>query len=110
MSNLKGTNFVAGSGDVFADLGFTPMESRELHLRSAMMTALRKHIASEGLTQTEAAKLLKLSLPEVSDLAGGKMSRFSLHALMIHLTQAGITIDVDINDASGGVANSAKPG
>ncbi len=44
-----------GSGDVFAGLGFTPAESRNLRLRSQMMTALRKFIETEGLTQAGAA-------------------------------------------------------
>ena len=50
-----------GSGDVFADLGFSPVESRNLRLRARMMTALREFIRKEGLTQAGAAKRLKVS-------------------------------------------------
>jgi len=52
-----------GSGDVFADLGFSPTQSRSLHIRSQMMTALCRFIETEGLTQAAAAKRLKVSHP-----------------------------------------------
>ena len=86
-----------GSGDVFLDLGFSPSESRNLHIRSQMMTALRKFIEKEGLTQADAAKRLKVSQPRVSDLIRGKISRFSLDTLVNMLTDAGLEVDVRIN-------------
>ncbi|MBI3210678.1 MAG: XRE family transcriptional regulator [Candidatus Solibacter usitatus] len=52
-----------GSGDVFTDLGFPPAESRILRLRSQMMTALRKFIEKEGLTQADAAKRYGINPP-----------------------------------------------
>jgi predicted XRE-type DNA-binding protein len=55
----KRTALTKGSGDVFADLGFSPAESRNLHIRSQMMAALGKFIEKEGLTQAEAANRLK---------------------------------------------------
>ena len=58
MRNQPGTKITNGSGDVFTDLGFSPAESRNLRLRSQMMTALRKFIEKEGLTQADAAKRL----------------------------------------------------
>jgi predicted XRE-type DNA-binding protein len=74
------TVFIKGRGDVFVDLCFTPTETRDLRLRSQMMTALRKFIEKEGLTQAAAAKRLKVSQPTISDLTRGKLSRFSLDA------------------------------
>src|SRR5689334_9815599 len=91
-TNMKSTNrttITKGSGDVFADLGFSPAESRNLHIRSQMMTALRKFIATEGLTQAKAAEQLKVSQPRISDLSRGKISRFSLDTLVNMLTDAG---------------------
>ena len=55
-----------------SDLGFSPAESRNLRIRSQMMTALRKFIEKEGLTQADAAKKLKVSQPRVSDLTRGE--------------------------------------
>jgi len=78
LRNPPGAKIIKGSGDVFADLGYSPAESRNLRLRSQMMTAPRKFIEKEGLTQADAAKRLKVSQPRVSDLTRGKISRFSL--------------------------------
>lgn len=93
-----------GSGDIFADLGFSPAESRNLHLRSQMMTALRKFIAKEALTQTDAAKRLKVSQPRISDLTRGKISRFSLDTLVNMLSDAGLEVDFRIKPPARRVA------
>ena len=93
-----------GSGDVFADLGFSPAESRNLRLRSQMMTALRKFIEKEDLTQAAAAKRLKVSQPRISDLTRGKISRFSLDALVNMLGYAGLEVDFQIKPPSRRVA------
>ena len=44
MKTTIDTTITMGSGDVFTDLGFSTAESRNLRLRSQMMTALRKFI------------------------------------------------------------------
>ena len=93
---VRHSNMTKGSGNVFADLGFSPTEARNLRLRSQMMTALRKFIDLEGLTQAEAAKRLKVSQPRISDLTRGKISRFSLDTLVNMLVDAGLEIDFRI--------------
>jgi predicted XRE-type DNA-binding protein len=98
------TKITKGSGDVFADLGFSPTESRNLRLRAQMMTALRKFIEKEGLTQAGAARRLKVSQPRISDLTRGKISRFSLDTLVNMLTGAGLEVDFRIKPASRRVA------
>jgi predicted XRE-type DNA-binding protein len=93
-------------GNVFADLGFSPAESRNLRLRSEMITALRKFIEKEGLTQAEAAARLKVSQPRISDLARGKISRFSLDTLVNMLSDAGLEVDLHIKPPSGRVTST----
>jgi predicted XRE-type DNA-binding protein len=100
MKSTNSTNMIKGSGDLFADLGFSPTEARNLRLRTQMMTALRKFIEKEGLTQVDAAKLLKVSQPRVSDLICGKISRFSLDALVNLLSDAGLEVDFKIKPHS----------
>ncbi len=75
---------------MFADLGFSPAESANLRRRSETMTALRSFIDKEGLTQADAAKLLNVSQPRISDLTRGKISRFSLDTLSKMLSDAGV--------------------
>jgi predicted XRE-type DNA-binding protein len=93
------TTITKRSDDVFADLGFSPAESRNLPLRSQMMTALGKFIEKEGLTQADAAKRLKVSQPRISDLTRGKISRFSLDTLVNMLSDAGLEVDFRIKTA-----------
>jgi len=87
---------IKGSGNVFADLGFSPSESHSLLLRSRMLSALSAHIEKQGWTQAEAAKRLKVSQPRISDLVRGKISRFSMDTLVNMLTDAGLAVDVRI--------------
>jgi predicted XRE-type DNA-binding protein len=104
MKTTKKTTVTKGSGNVFADLGFSPAEARNLRLRSQMMTALRKFIEKEGLTQTGAARRLNVSQPRVSDLTRGKISRFSLDTLVNMLSDAGLEVDIRIKLPSRRVA------
>ncbi len=55
MKTPSGATITRGSGKFFVDLDFSSAESRNLLLRSQMMTALRKFIEKEGLTQAGAA-------------------------------------------------------
>jgi predicted XRE-type DNA-binding protein len=88
------------SGNVFLDVGFSPAKSRNLRMRSQMMTALRKFIERENLTQAEAARRLKVTQPRISDLTRGKISRFSLDTLVNMLTDAGVEVDMRIKAGS----------
>jgi len=96
MKLTDGTQIIESSGDIFADLGFSPAEARSLRLRSQMMTALRKFMEKEGWTQADAAKGLGISQPRVSNLTRGKVSRFSLDTLVNMLADAGLEVDFRI--------------
>jgi predicted XRE-type DNA-binding protein len=100
MKSINKTTVTNGSGDVFVDLGFSPAESKNLRIRSELMTALRKFIEEQGLTQAEAAKRLNVSQPRISDLVRGKLSRFSLDTLVTMLTDAGLDIDFRIKPST----------
>ena len=104
MKTTNDTTITMVTGDVFADLGFSPAESRNLRLRSQMMTVLRKFIEKEGLTQAGAAARLKVTQPRISDLTRGKISRFSLDSLVNMLTDAGLQVDFRIKPAARRVA------
>jgi predicted XRE-type DNA-binding protein len=104
MKATSSPTITEGSGSVFADLGFSPAEARNLRMRSQMMTALRKFIEKGGLTQAEAARRLKVSQPRISDLTRGKISRFSLDTLVNMLTDAGLEVDFRIKPPTRRVA------
>jgi len=95
---------VKSSGNVFFDVGFTPAEARNLRMRSEVMTALRRFIEKEGLTQAAAARRLKVTQPRISDLTQGKISRFSLDTLVNMLVDAGLGVELRITGLSKRVA------
>ncbi|MEI9932882.1 MAG: XRE family transcriptional regulator [Rhizomicrobium sp.] len=46
-----------GSGDVFIDLGFSPVEAAELNAKSTLIDAIADTMERRGLNQAQAAKL-----------------------------------------------------
>lgn len=83
-----------GSGNVFADLGFPPDEAVNLHLRSDLMIQLRVRLDKLGVTQAQAARLLGVSQPRVSDLTRGRIDRFSIDMLIKLLGKVGVEVRV----------------
>ena len=81
-----------GSGNVFADLGFPDADA---HLVKAELAGRIDDIVRQrGITQTEAARLLGLSQPDVSRLLRGDFREYSLERLMRFLTALGRDIDI----------------
>ena len=84
------------SGNVFADLGFSPEESALLSMRAELMAKLRETIIQHGWTQIEAASVLGISQSRVSDLVRGKYEKFSLDMLISLNTRAGKKVTLAI--------------
>jgi predicted XRE-type DNA-binding protein len=80
------------SGNVFSDLGFPSEEAEYLKIRSSLMIHLRKTIEAKGMKQAEAAKLLGVTQPRISDLYKGKIHLFSIDTLVDMLAHAGVHI------------------
>lgn len=80
------------SGSVFQDLGFSREEAENLRIRSDLMVRLAQLIEKRGLTQAEAAQVLGVSQPRVSDLIRGKIDLFSIDTLVLMLTKAGLEV------------------
>jgi len=70
------------SGNVFKDLGFGREEAEHLVIRSELMIKIEKLLKARGLTQAEAAKIMRVSQPRVSDLLRGRLDLFSTDALI----------------------------
>ena len=80
------------TGNVFRDLGFTPDEAEHLRIRSDLLIQLQKTIRSQRLKQAEAAKLLGVTQPRVSDLMRGRIDLFSVDTLIDMLARLGIRV------------------
>jgi predicted XRE-type DNA-binding protein len=78
----------------------TSAQAENMKLRSALMIALKGYIASESLSQVQAAKLFGITQPRISDLVRGKIELFSLDALVNTLAAAGLPPDVRVAKAA----------
>ena len=78
----------------------TPAQAENMKLRSALMMALKDHIASEGLSQSRAAKVFGVTQPRVSDLMRGKIELFGLDTLVNMLAAAGLHVEVRVARAA----------
>ena len=87
---MKKLRLTRSTGDVFRDLGFSPDEALHLKVRSELMLNLQKAIAARGLKQGDAAELLGVTQPRVSDLMRGRIDLFSIDTLIDMLTKLGI--------------------
>ena len=94
---------------VFYDLAETPEEAANLTARGLLMIAIEQRIREEGWTQTEAAARLHVTQPRVSDLLNGKISKFSLDALVNMLAPVGLTFDVRPAERSRRRRSKASP-
>jgi predicted XRE-type DNA-binding protein len=77
-----------------------PAEAENMKLRSALMMALKGHIERAGLTQAEAAKLLGVTQPRVSDLVRGKINLFALDSLVNMAVAAGMQVEIRVREAA----------
>jgi predicted XRE-type DNA-binding protein len=78
----------------------TPAEAENMKIRSTLMMTLKNHIISTGLSQVEAAKLLNVTQPRLSDLMRGKINLFSIDTLVNMATAAGLNIEIIVRKAA----------
>ena len=80
------------SVNVFRDLGFGREEAEHLMIRSELMIKIEKLLKARGLTQSEAAGIMRVSQPRVSDLLRGRLDLFSTDALIDMLARLGVRV------------------
>lgn len=78
----------------------TPEAAENMKLRSALMTALKQHLTRTEMTQAQAAKLLGVIQPRVSDLMRGKINLFGLDALVNMAAAAGLHIEMRVLESA----------
>ena len=95
---VNDVTFLEGSDNIFRDLGFPEGEAVNLLARAKLMMAIEKVIKERGLSQTEAAKLLGVGQPRLSDLYSGKLERFTIDMLMKWLAKLGKKVTINVED------------
>lgn len=96
--------FTRSTLNVFRDLGFGPEEAEHLVVRADLMIQLQGVIAAKRLTQGQAAKLLRVTQPRVSDLVRGRIDLFSTDALIDMLARLGIRVRIVVKPSRRKVA------
>jgi predicted XRE-type DNA-binding protein len=84
------------TGNVFRDLGFRRNEAEHLLVRADLMIQIQKLIVSRRLKQKEAAKVLGVTQPRVSDLLRGRIDLFSTDALIDMLARLGARVRLTV--------------
>ena len=92
MAKKKPIRVTPSTGNVFRDLGFSKEESEHLLVRADLLIQVQKIIMSRRLTQSEAAKVLRVTQPRVSDLLRGRIDLFSTDALIDMLARLGVGV------------------
>jgi len=88
------------SGNVFRDMGFSKGEAENLRLRSELMRQIDAYYRESGMTQAAAAKALGLTQPRLNALLKGKLSQFSLDALVNIASNAGMNVRLVVKKAA----------
>lgn len=104
----KSGHITPAGGNVFADLGFKPEEatalkaesqriiSEKLAIKDSLMTELAGWIEAKHLKQAEAAEILGVTRPRVSDVINKKSIKFTIDALVDMLSRAGKHVQLSV--------------
>jgi predicted XRE-type DNA-binding protein len=83
-----------GSGNIFADLGLPNAEEHQL--KATLLVQIKRLIAERELTQTAAARSIKMKQPDLSKLLRGHFKHVSVERLMLMLTAFDQDVEITI--------------
>lgn len=86
--------------NVWDALEDTPAEAANMTMRSDLLIALRRRIATWKVTQAEAARRLEITQPRLNDLLRGRISKFSLDTLINLADRANLHVRLRIDKAA----------
>jgi predicted XRE-type DNA-binding protein len=104
----QSTHITPVGGNVFADLGFGPQEavllkersqqiiSEKLAIKNSLMIELAQWIEAGNLKQAEAAEILGVTRPRVSDVIQKKAIKFTIDALVDMLARTGKHVQLSV--------------
>ena len=87
------TTTYASVWDAIAD---TPEQAANLRTRAELMQKIAAIVQANGWTQTQAATHCGITQPRMNDLLRGRVSRFSLDALVNIATAIGRRVHVEL--------------
>lgn len=90
---------IEGFSSVWDAIADTPEEAVNLRVRSELMDKITAVIEESGWTQVEAAKQCGVTQPRINDLLRGRISRFSLDALVNIAASLGRRVHIELEAA-----------
>lgn len=99
MSNEVDTKITRSSGNVFRDIG-RPDADLQL-FKSHLAVHISEQITRRGWTQAHAAEVLGVDQPRVSDLVRGRLSKFSVEALLGFLKRLDMKMNMTLEEPTG---------
>ena len=85
-----------GSGNVFKDFGYPNPELAQA--KADLARQIHQTIKKRKLTQAQAAKLMGIDQPKVSDVIRGRLAKYSIDRLMRFLVLLGKDVAIQIMD------------
>jgi predicted XRE-type DNA-binding protein len=86
-------------GSVWDAIADTPEQAANLRARAELMQKIAARLKQYDWTQTEAASRCGVTQPRINDLLRGRVSRFSLDALVNIATALGCRVRFDLEAA-----------
>jgi len=86
--------------NVWDALEDAPGKAANMTMRSDLLIALRQRIETWKVTQAEAARRLRITQPRLNDLLRGRITKFSLDALIKLADRADIHVRLRIDSAA----------
>jgi predicted XRE-type DNA-binding protein len=83
-------------GSVWDAIADTPGQAANLRARAELMRQIAALVKKQGWTQVEAAQHCAVTQPRMNDLLRGRVSRFSLDALVNICTALGCRVRVNL--------------
>ena len=93
---MSKTETYASVWDALAD---TPEQAANLHARAELMQQIAAIVNESKWTQVEAAAQCGITQPRMNDLLRGRVSRFSLDALVNRATAIGRRVHLELEVA-----------
>jgi predicted XRE-type DNA-binding protein len=92
-----------GSGNVFADIGVPDPELAQA--KAGVCHKIYSTIKARKLTQVEAAKLMGVDQPKVSEIVRGRVRSYTLDRLVGYLNRLGYGVRIDFVGLPGATVN-----
>lgn len=80
--------------NVFEDLGLP--DAKERLIKSTIATAIHAEIAARGLRQSDAARIMGIKQPDVSNILRGRFDHFSIDRMIRLLETLDLSVELSI--------------